>query len=214
VDVVTRRTRDGHPSTGPRSVVVSNEARPRRGKARPFTTHRSHHEADRSRSRVVSAPGRNHDPPEQTSESAENVSSVTFDAGVTAIIYTGEHQSTLLLVQIPIPGASRRTPAAMIPTHGRWTRSRRQVTIACALRCDRPTHPGSLVAARCAPVRLPPSARDQLPAICANEQCGARPGLAKPPGRRVDRCPARRNGSPRRPTEPTEVRPSGPDVVP
>jgi hypothetical protein len=35
--------------------------------------------------------------------------------------------------------AEHRWP--FIPTHGRWTRSRRQLTIACALRCDRPTHP-------------------------------------------------------------------------
>jgi hypothetical protein len=52
------------------------------------------------------------------SESAGNVSSVTFDAGVTAIIYTGERQSAFLLVQIPIPSPSRRTPAA-IDTHAR-----------------------------------------------------------------------------------------------
>jgi hypothetical protein len=77
-------------------------------------------------------------------KSAGTASSVTFDAGVTATIYTREHQSALPFVRFPLPSPSRRTRAAMILTRGRRTRSRRQVTIACARRWRRPEPPRSI----------------------------------------------------------------------
>jgi hypothetical protein len=51
--------------------------------------------------------------------------SVTIDTTLTAIIYTREHSSALLLVHVLSPAQSRRTPLAMILMHGRWTRYRR-----------------------------------------------------------------------------------------
>jgi len=49
-------------------------------------------EADRPRSRGVSALWRHHESHEQTSESAGSAPSVTIGAGVTASIYTEDHQ--------------------------------------------------------------------------------------------------------------------------
>src|SRR6516225_11534019 len=51
-------------------------------------------------------------------------SSVTIDARLTVMIYTEDQPSALLFVDFPIPRPSRRKPAAMRLTHGRWTRSR------------------------------------------------------------------------------------------
>jgi hypothetical protein len=53
-----------------------------------FRMHRGHHKSNQSRSRIVSAPLRCHEPHEHASESAGTASSVNIDARVTAIVYT------------------------------------------------------------------------------------------------------------------------------
>src|SRR5262249_8028174 len=65
-------------------------------------------------------------------------SSVTIDARVTAMIYTGDQQSALLFVHVLSPAhpaesqRPRDSPTAAGPVLGG------QATIACALRSDRP----------------------------------------------------------------------------
>ena len=77
----------------PRRLHASGGAdfgiRPPRRKAQSFRTHRGHHEPNQSRSSVISARGQEHEPHEHASESAGIASSVTIDARVVALIYTG-----------------------------------------------------------------------------------------------------------------------------
>jgi hypothetical protein len=74
-----------------------------RTKAQPLRMHRGHYEANQSRSRVVSAPGRDHEPHEHASEGAGNPASMTIDARFTVAIDTGDHQSALLFVHFLTP---------------------------------------------------------------------------------------------------------------